>query len=215
MRENRTILIGRKTAAILNADGRVPQNVIEMKSGVFVDPFDLDPDIVFIDDIAHNLARIARFAGCSDTYGAEHALIVESVLTTQGYQPLTRLHGIMHDAHEAYLGDVPKPLKYKPEFTFFRKASDVAQVVIEGALGIPTPTEDEALIVKHADELSLLIEARRGLPSRGECWRITTQDLVEKADEFALRITPKGTNHASLEAEFLHRYTWLRREVGL
>ena len=215
MRENRTVLIGRKTAAILDEDGRVPEHVIEMRSGAFVDPFDLDPELVFVEDIAHNLARIARFTGCSNTYGAEHALIVESILCAWKRSALERLHGIIHDGHEAYLNDVPRPMKYRPEFAPYRKACDRAQAVICSALGIPVPTTEEAVAVKRADDVSLLVEARRGLPSRGECWGMTTQELVDDADAFALRLRPMGMDHAELEAKILREYAWLREEAGV
>ena len=216
MKENRVVLVGRKIAAMLDADGRVPPNVIEVKpSGAFVDPFDLDPDLVFIEDVASSLARIARFTGYSDSYGAEHALIVESILCTKKTSPLVRLHGLLHDAHEAYLGDLPRPLKHRPQYAFFREACDRAQVVIYSALGLPTPTAEEAAEVGRADVVSLLVEARRGLPSRGECWRMTTQELVEEADDFALRLRPMGMDHDALEAKFLREYAWLRREAGV
>lgn len=216
MRENRNVLVGLKTTEMLDADGRVPPTHIEVKpSGAFVDPFDLDPDLVFIEDVASSLARIARFTGYSDSYGAEHALIVESILCANDASALVRLHGLLHDAHEAYLGDVPRPLKYRPQFAFYREACDRAQVVIYRALDLPLPTEDAAAAVKRADELSLLVEARRGLPSRGECWRMATQELVEEADDFAMRFRPMGMDHEELEEKFLWEYRNLRREAGV
>lgn len=215
MRENRTVLIGRKTAAMLNGDGRVPPNVIEMRSGAFVDPFDLDPELVFIEDVAGQLARISRFTGCSDSYGAEHAMIVEGILEWNRETALTRLHGLLHDAHEAYLGDVPKPLKRKVEYGFYRSACNRAQDRICDALGIPGLIEEDYVAVRRADALSLLIEARRGLPSRGESWRTTTQELIDTADEYAQLIEPMGMDHASLEAKFLTRYAYLRKDANL
>jgi hypothetical protein len=63
--------------------------------------------------------------------------------------------------------------------------------------------------------MSLLIEARRGLPSRGECWRGVTQDLLDEAESYAVHIDPLGMNHEELEAEFLNTYRMLRREVDV
>jgi len=214
MRENRNVVVGRKTAAMLDEDGRVPEDVIEMRSGAFVDPFDLDPELVFIEDVAGGLARISRFTGCSDSYGAEHALIVTSILAMQGHPPLTCLHGEMHDAHEAYLNDVPKPIKRRPEYAFYREACARAQDVIYSALGLPSPTGAEHTVVKHADRLSLFIEARRGLPSRGERWKTSTAELLEEADAFSEKIPPMGWDHVTLGSKFLMTYKILRREAG-
>jgi hypothetical protein len=214
-KESRLQLIGRKLAEIVDDEGKVPSNVIELHSGAFVDPFDLDPELVFVEDIAHNLARIARFTGCSNSYDAEHALIVESILTTCRRSALERLHGILHDGHEAYLNDTPKPVKYRPEYAFYREACDRAQAVIYSGLGLPTPTPGEAAVIKHADNISLLVEARRGLPSRGESWKMTTPELVDEACEWELRLAPTGLSHEELEAKFLREYFYLRREAGV
>lgn len=212
---NRMVVIGQKIAALLDENGRVPGSYIEMHSGAFVDPFHLDPELVFIEDIAFNLARIARFTGCSGTYGAEHVLIVEGLLARWGHGALVRLHGVVHDAHEAYLNDTPKPLKRRPEYAFYNEACNKAQEVILQALGIPAPTSFQESQVKRADAVSLLIEARRGLPSRGECWPMTTRKLIDLADEYALEVGPAGADHEELEALLLHQYHTLMRECSL
>lgn len=71
-------------------------------------PIDPRPSEVFIEDIAHSLAHQCRFAGhCRWHYSvAQHSVLVASHLPEE-----LRLWGLLHDASEAYVVDVPKPLK--------------------------------------------------------------------------------------------------------
>lgn len=73
--------------------------------------FDLDnitPDQIDIEDIAEALAKECRFAGhCKGFYSvARHSLLVADNLPL-GY----RLYGLLHDAPEAYIKDMPSPVK--------------------------------------------------------------------------------------------------------
>lgn len=68
---------------------------------------------VCIKDIAHHLAHINRFNGATTrSYTvAEHSLLCESMADAQGLSPKWRMAALLHDAHEAYLGDVSTPIK--------------------------------------------------------------------------------------------------------
>lgn len=74
------------------------------------DYWPLSPSVleVNITDIAHALSQICRFGGHTDRYYsvAEHSVLV-SYLCPEEYALL----GLMHDATEAYVGDVIRPLK--------------------------------------------------------------------------------------------------------
>jgi len=65
-------------------------------------------------DIAHHLAMINRFNGAtSRPYSvAEHSLLVERIGAARGASPGLRLALLMHDAHEAYVGDMISPAKW-------------------------------------------------------------------------------------------------------
>ena len=97
-------------------------------TGRSVNPFDLQPEDVDIRDIAHALARICRFGG--HTVGflsvAEHSLHVAYRCASAGYA----LEGLLHDASEAYLGDVPAPIKHNPAMYAYRRAEAQAQEAI-------------------------------------------------------------------------------------
>lgn len=71
-------------------------------------PIDPRADEVFIDDIAHALSMLCRFGGhCRRFYSvAEH-----SVLLSRAAPPEFKRWALLHDASEAYLVDVPRPIK--------------------------------------------------------------------------------------------------------
>lgn len=72
------------------------------------------PAEVHIEDIAYSLARTFRFGGHSDQTVAQHSCLVAELSSTNlaGLSAKeAMLAGLMHDAAEAYIGDIPTPLK--------------------------------------------------------------------------------------------------------
>jgi hypothetical protein len=121
-------------------------------SGKFVDPANLRPSDIAIGDIVHHLSIQSRYAGAIPfPYSVlEHSLYVAAVLINRGADPLTRLAGLWHDAPEAYLGDMIRPLKHRPEFAPYRDMHDAAWPVIWGVVGMPGTVDYEA--VAQADK---------------------------------------------------------------
>lgn len=66
-----------------------------------------------LEDIAHHLALINRFNGATNRpYSvAEHSLLVADLAAAEGASPAVQLAALMHDAHEAYCGDVTSPVQ--------------------------------------------------------------------------------------------------------
>lgn len=99
---------------------------------------------VSIIDIAHSLAMQCRFNGHSEDFYsvAEHCYYV-SYLVPQEHA----LQGLLHDASEAYLCDIPSPIKRTDEFSAYRILEAQVQDVIFRAFGVPTeihPTVHDA-----------------------------------------------------------------------
>lgn len=69
-----------------------------------------------------------------------------------------RIHALLHDAHEAYLSDIPKPLK--ESFPSLLEAADKIDVCIYQNLGIEMPDAAAKQRVHEADEYSAWIESR-------------------------------------------------------
>ena len=92
---------------------------IETFSGKQIDFFDPKPDQIELTDIALGLSRLPRFSGQTHEFYsvAQHSLNVCDILPTK-----YKLQGLMHDAAEAYIGDMPTPFKRNiPEFVELEK----------------------------------------------------------------------------------------------
>lgn len=120
-------------------------------------PLDPHAEDVHIIDIAHPLAMKVRFNGhVSRFYSvAQHSVLVAE----QQEQPCDQLAALLHDAAEAYLPDVPSPIKRSAEFSQFRGIEKAVEFAIGKALGL-----DQLVIhkpaVKQADLVALSTEAR-------------------------------------------------------
>jgi len=120
-------------------------------SGIEFNPFDLDPEMIVTSDIAHALAHICRYMGhCPRFYSvAEHSLNVTRLLEFD-YPGNFKLHlmGLLHDASEAYLFDLPRPFKkIMPEYREIE--SQVQSVIYKKFVG--ETTEEELKLVHEAD----------------------------------------------------------------
>lgn len=120
-------------------------------------PLDPDPGAVNLSDIANGLANTCRYAGqCQFYYSvATHSLYVSEELAEQGGK--LQLYGLLHDAAEAYVSDVPRPVKRELE-KFERIETDVLDAVWTG-LDIPAPTDQQWEMVMEADDRLFRYEA--------------------------------------------------------
>lgn len=99
-------------AEIQAATGNRIGSWLQTYTGRAVYPLDLRPADVDIRDIAHSLAMQCRYAGhCLRPYSvAEHSVHVARWLRPR-HGPDVALEGLMHDASETYLVDIPRPVK--------------------------------------------------------------------------------------------------------
>lgn len=118
-------------------------------------PLDPSEDHLLIEDIAHSLSMQCRFNGHTNRFYsvAEHCCHVSDLLPG----PL-KLAGLLHDAAEAYLCDLPKPLKYLEAFVEYRKAEANLERLIANRFGFEYPLDSR---IKNADEQLLATEAEQ------------------------------------------------------
>ena len=92
-----------------------PGPYLQTVSGRFVNPFDPDPEQIDIDDIARALANVCRFGGHTRHFYsvAQHSVIVSRLVEERGGDIEDTFAALMHDASEAYLGDMPHPIKHR------------------------------------------------------------------------------------------------------
>lgn len=121
---------------------------------------DYSVDDVDIEEIAHALSLTCRFGGhCSKFYSvAEHSVIVSHILEEQGYSPRVQLAGLLHDAAEYILTDVPKPFKHLIED--YHKYESKIMCVIDSKFNIRTDFKaikliDQDMVVSEAVHLFL------------------------------------------------------------
>jgi uncharacterized protein len=136
-----------------------------MLSGRRLDLLDPSPLDIEIEDIAHGLARVARWNG--QTHGenafsvAQHSILVEQLvgeLRPKGPRPL-RLAALLHDAAEYVIGDLISPFKAAVGIDYKALEKRLAGA-IHVRFGLPAElaAEDVALI-KRADKMSAYFEA--------------------------------------------------------
>lgn len=124
----------------------------------FLDPWNSD---FTIEDVAHGLSNVCRYAGqCRRFYSvAEHSVFVSEMAKGFEYQAL------MHDAAEAFVGDMTRPLKeLLPEY---RRIEVEIEQAIFARFDVPTPLRRE---VKEADLRVLAAEQTQLLPPGAAEW---------------------------------------------
>lgn len=121
-------------------------------TGKRIDPFDMSPDDVCIEDIAHHLSQVNRYNGaCPYPYSVgQHSILVADLLMMGGASPRVELAGLLHDGSEAYANDVTTPIKHNPMSDGYRALEWRIQRLIEAVFDLPYGLT-EADIVKHAD----------------------------------------------------------------
>jgi uncharacterized protein len=132
---------------------------------------DPDPNEIFIEDIAHSLSLLCRFGGnVSEFYSvAQHCAMVSTHMSGETDEPTQLLAGLLHDAAEAYLVDIPAPLKrIIPEY---KVIEDRIERAIWTRFDIDMDSIDFNLI-KHHDNRALATEAYHLIPNKHSEWYI-------------------------------------------
>lgn len=139
-----------------------------------------------LDDIAIGLSRTMRFSGQTPhAYSVlAHTLVVARLLASDDETKRWVVYGLLHDAHEALIGDTPRPWKHEPTTGDER----YLDALIREALELPVLLPDEAVqAIKRADEAALWAEAHAlGHRKAQEIW--PREEFSDWADA-ALQIT--------------------------
>ncbi len=149
-------------------------------------PLDARAEDVDIRDIAHALSNICRFCGHSSEFYsvAQHSVIAASIVPQEA-----KLAALLHDAAEAYMGDIARPWK---RFLFIRRGDGGAYADLYANYDAIKDVEHSLLdvilakfgcqpranvavwkAVKNADEVMLVTEARDLMAPLADNWRNT------------------------------------------
>src|SRR6478609_2742689 len=189
-----------------------------MLSGRRLDLLDPSPLDVEIEDIAHGLARVARWNG--QTRGAhiysvaQHSLLVEEIASlAQPAMPAQwRLAVLLHDAPEYVIGDIISPFKAVLG-DGYKGVENRILAAIHLRFGLPpTPPKELATLAKAADRAAAFLEATHlaGF-SHEEALRFFGRP-VALPDRFEALLTPCDAEQA--KARFLARYEVIEHAIA-
>lgn len=142
-----------------NIENLYTTDCIRTFTGKYINVFDPKPEDICIEDIAHALSCIPRFGGHLRVFYpvAMHSISVYGYVKKRfPNEPKLLLQALMHDASEAYLLDMPSPIKKRmPEY---RAIEDVVMSVIAEKFDFGFPFQP---IIKEADKAILEYEWNR------------------------------------------------------
>ena len=151
----------------------------------------IDGNIIKISDVAHHLSLLCRFTGaCKYHYSvAQHSVLVAQLLPKE-----LRIHGLLHDAPEAYLGDISRPLK-----KWGMEIEGLEEKVLKAiynAYALDWPSLAALEQIKEADNIALTLEAKQLMLHSVESWSFMAKEVPnilieqltpEKAETIFLR----------------------------
>ena len=174
---------------------RIKGPTIMLAGGSYFDLEDPASSDFGIEDIAHALAHICRYTGHCRTF---YSVAQHSVLVSRAVPEEHAFAGLMHDAAEAFIGDVSKPLKVLlPDY---KRIEDRIEAAVFARFGLAA---DLPPCVKEADRVLLRTEQRDLMGAEGHEWSFT-----EGAAPLSERIDPLPP--AEAKWLFLTRYAALR-----
>lgn len=158
-------------------------------------PTNPNPEAIVIQDIAHALSMQCRFSGHLKKF---YSVAQHSVLVSYLCDSADALWGLLHDSSEAYLLDLPAPLKRSGFFDNFKETEDLLMKAICKKFNLP---EKEPPSVKRADVQMLVTEARDLMKNKRSDWKVNVNPLPFK-------IEPWSPDEA--EDKFMHRFFELK-----
>lgn len=161
----------------------------QTRGGKRFDTFDPKPEQFDIFDIATALSRICRFNGHTIKFYsvAEHCVLMAGAVSRQN-----KFAALMHDVSEAYLPDMPGPIK--GHFQSFIDAENVIMKAAADRFRFAWPLPDE---VKEADARILMDEKKQAMGPSPCDWGIDCKPLGVK-----LKFWPFGL----AQNKFLHEF---------
>lgn len=152
---------------------------LQTYTGQAVYPMDLRPEDICIEDIAHSLAHQCRYNGHGLRFYsvAEHSVLIARHLRGK-HGDAVALEGLLHDATEAYLADVPRPVK--PFLQGYKEAENRAYEAIAQAFslyagGHPPAVHDADNRILHDERIQNMARSEKEWDLSGVRLGVTLQ----------------------------------------
>lgn len=160
---------------------------IRTRSGIYVNVFEPKPEMFCIEDIAHALSMAPRFGGHLPFH---YSVAQHSINVARSVRDEFKLQALMHDASEAYLMDLPSPIK--ADMPYYKYVEYRLMTCIASAMRFPWPMTDT---VKAADRMLLELE-----------WKVLMLEERMSDREAELDLSFGRKSHEMAAAEFLHYF---------
>lgn len=169
-------------------DTKITEGHITTYTGRSVMPLNPNPDDLDIEDIAHALSNSCRFTGhVKEFYSvAQHSYLCSTIVSDE-----LALTALLHDASEAYLSDIARPIKQQPDFgDTYKKYEQKLEKALSERFKLQYPYPDE---IKWADNVLLRTEQRDLMPDEVEGYEVLNDPIQPWLPEYS-------------EIKFLTRY---------
>ncbi len=196
---------------------------IKTYSGVMIDPLNPNMDEIIIDDIAHALSMLCRANGHFRSFYSvgQHSINCMQEAKAQGYSRKIQLACLLHDASEAYLSDVTRPVK--AELPKYREIEIPLQNLIWNKWLTEPLTDEEECIVFQIDDAILaheflaLMDTRFGdaIPRLASVPQFEFMGFVECEREFLrlfYSLTKEERSYFTVGIDWMKPY-WLATEM--
>ncbi len=177
-------------------------NIVATYSGKLVNVLDPAPEDISIEDIAHSLSQTNRFNGhTSFPYSvAQHSVMVSRVVAKE--IPRLALLGLLHDAAEAYTGDIISPIKTDGQKAIEKTMLAVIHSQCLKKWSFINYHYHDHMLIERIDKLMALTEAEQLMPNGNiEEWESYKNGMRPYTD---VSIDP--WNHAVAKIHFLDQY---------
>lgn len=187
------------------------KDAIRTYTGRLVRPLAMRPEDLDIVDIAHALSQVNRYTGHTivPISVAEHSVRVAEICSAKN-----QLWGLLHDASEAYLCDVSRPVKHTKAMWYYRVAEEKLMRVIAARYGLSWPMPKEVhradMCVGNTEMRDLMNGARYRKPLLAEViepWPakmaevifLARFDALTKRTEVVVRKSNEGETHEAID----------------
>jgi hypothetical protein len=134
----------------MNQENLYTKDCIRTYAGHYLNPFLPDPEKIWAEDIAHALAHQCRFGGHLPVF---YSVAQHSVEVSRHVAPQHAMAALLHDASEAYLLDMPSPIKRR--LSDYKAVEDIMMRAIAERYHFEFPLHES---IKRVDNIMCEVE---------------------------------------------------------